>query len=774
VTKFRLARWTGVVALVSVLAFAASGPLTASGGPLPSADLEVSMSAPPSVVAGDQFQYSIMVMDNNGAASDFNLHVTLPAGISFSDVASPASAMCQSASDGFTCNGNLDPNSNPSVTYVVDAQLASSAADGSSLQATSNVSATTTSDPDTSNNSADATVGVTTQADLQSSISAPSGNQIAGDPNGFDYTVGVTNNGPSDNTGGYTVTGTLPTGITFNTSSTSGSPACQTATGGFTCTGGNLASGASDSYTVPVLVDPSVPASTPNAQVTVASKGTTDPTPGDDTSSAGVTIVTGANFNVSLSPAPSNVFANTDPTKNTVTYTLTVQNNGYSDAQNVVLKDALPTGLINGMACQVVNTGDCSSSADFGSYTGSFSLGTLAAGASAQVLITAQADPSLRPSSPPSAQVFSDSANVTSDTQSLDLIDPGTNVAPDSRSAGPVTTTYDTVPGQAQNVTVAAGNAATSIAGIVTWSAPALDGGHIAGAAPVTQYLVTVNKVGAPSTSATQYTVLATASQVTCPEKSAAACYTLNLPGQGLAHALTNGTAYTVTVQAQNIVGSSDAVGQNVTPTLDATAALVGTTGQTLTTCTTATVAHPTCVQYTIPSGTGGVFGVQGNIGLPAGFCSGSNCAAGTGALSLGALNGFTDRTHPISEIITWDASTINLALYDPKGTKICANNSTAINCYPNDVPVFYETAANLALGQPATELNLHFCATSIKLGGAGNVNYARPTPYTDSAGSACIKKINILGSKSNPGANGDIQVQLNVTSDSDALAGHH
>ena len=53
-------------------------------------------------------------------------------------------------------------------------------------------------------------------------------------------------------------------------------------------------------------------------------------------------------------------------------------------------------------------------------------------------------------------------------------------------------------------------------------------------------------------------------------------------------------------------------------------------------------------------------------------------------------------------------------------------------------------------------------------------MNYARTTPYTDSAGSACIKKMNILGSKSNPGANGDIQVQLNVTSDSDALAGHH
>jgi hypothetical protein len=40
--------------------------------------------------------------------------------------------------------------------------------------------------------------------------------------------------------------------------------------------------------------------------------------------------------------------------------------------------------------------------------------------------------------------------------------------------------------------------------------------------------------------------------------------------------------------------------------------------------------------------------------------------------------------------------------------------------------------------------------------------------------GSACIKKINVLGSKSNPAANGDIQFQINLTSDSDGLAGHH
>jgi hypothetical protein len=60
----------------------------------------------------------------------------------------------------------------------------------------------------------------------------------------------------------------------------------------------------------------------------------------------------------------------------------------------------------------------------------------------------------------------------------------------------------------------------------------------------------------------------------------------------------------------------------------------------------------------------------------------------------------------------------------------------------------------------------------------------ARPKPqsgglakfngYADSAGSACIKHSNVLGSSNSPpNANGDVQLQINLTSDSDALQGH-
>jgi len=72
-----------------------------------------------------------------------------------------------------------------------------------------------------------------------------------------------------------------------------------------------------------------------------------------------------------------------------------------------------------------------------------------------------------------------------------------------------------------------------------------------------------------------------------------------------------------------------------------------------------------------------------------------------------------------------------------------------------------------------------HFCGASIANGGAGNVKYARPNPhtgpaawlgYTDTAGSLCLVKTNVLGSKPDSAANGDVQLQELLTSDSDTM----
>jgi hypothetical protein len=243
-------------------------------------------------------------------------------------------------------------------------------------------------------------------------------------------------------------------------------------------------------------------------------------------------------------------------------------------------------------------------------------------------------------------------------------------------------------------------------------------------------------------------------------------------------------------VQAQNAVGLSDYIGVNpapeakVTPTVNASASIVAPAASgTLTTCTVATPTSPTCEQYIIPSGTGGVFGALGNVtlgvgGFPGNLCGGQACVGQGGtannllaaASNSGALAGYDNRKAPLKEVVTWDAST-----FKPSDKTEC--------CFPLSVRVYYENSFSLTNfpSKTGTLLNLHFCVSPVLLGGAGNINWARPKPipvgpyngYFDTAGSACIRTITVLGGTAAT-TRGDVQVTINLTSDSDALAGHH
>src|SRR5438874_955501 len=64
------------------------------------------------------------------------------------------------------------------------------------------------------------------------------------------------------------------------------------------------------------------------------------------------------------------------------TYTITVTNNGPSDAQSVSLTDTLGAGLGSGSICEVAGTVDCTQNADFTAYTSGspVSLSTLTPG----------------------------------------------------------------------------------------------------------------------------------------------------------------------------------------------------------------------------------------------------------------------------------------------------------------------------------------------------------------------------------------------------------
>ena len=744
----------------------------------PQTDLAVTIAAPSDAqVAGDPsgFDYTIQVSNSGPSdnADGYTVTGTLPAGISFDP-----SGDCTGSGGSFTCSAGSGPDADASPdTYTVHVTTAPSIADGAVLSAVATLSGDTT-DTNSGNDQDSADVTIVRHADLRSTLTAPVGSQVAGDPAGFDYTTTVTNFGPSDNGGGYTLAGTLPTGVTFASAKLNGGPTsvCATAAGGFSCnvTSG-LAAGASDTLAVHVLVDHSVPDSSPSASVTVTG-ATFDPNHGNDTASTSVAIVTRADLALdSATAGPTPIFANSS-SSNTVTFTVVFHNTGPSDARHSTLKlsAALQAHLTSADWCIKTTPSSCSSNPSFTSYDAGAGIdaGQLTPGSSATVLVRAHGIPTDRNGLFHVTQGFS--VSVPAPTT-----DP--NLANNSISAN--TFDVDTVPSPVRNVQAVAGNGNA----IVTFEPPSNTGGQA-----ITQYKVTLTPVGGGS----PITVPASAPQVLCPNGTATDCYRINITP------LVNGTQYTVDVQAQNAVGLSDVndgvnppAETKVTPSVNASASIVAPAQtSSLTTCAVATPTSPTCVQYIIPSGTGGVFGSLGNLtlgasGFPANLCGGSPCIGqgGTannllaGAQNLGALSGYNDRKVPLKEIVTWDATTIQKAYrLLPK----CHAGSVLVICFPNDVPVYYETSFVLANfpSKTGTLLNLHFCATPVLLGGAGSASWARPKPvpvgpyngYRDTAGSACISSMTLLNGNGNPAMTGDVQVTINLTSDSDALAGHH
>src|SRR5439155_759537 len=201
-------------------------------------------------------------------------------------------------------------------------------------------------------------------------------------------------NGPSDNAR-YFLSDALPGGTSF----VSASPACTESSGTVTCTSSGLAAGDSESFTITVHVSAGYAEGGDLANTaSIASNATADSTPGNDSSTSHTTVHTSADLSIHKD-GPTDATAgdpagfdytltvtNNGPTD--LSYTLTVTNNGPSDAQSVALSDVLDSHLNGAQYCTGVG---CTPSAP---WTGSTSLGTIAAGDSATVIITATVDPS--------------------------------------------------------------------------------------------------------------------------------------------------------------------------------------------------------------------------------------------------------------------------------------------------------------------------------------------------------------------------------------------
>lgn len=222
-----------------------------------------------------------------------------------------------------------------SVTVVVEATVASGVADGTQVTNVASVATTTPDDP--SDNEDDATVTVVASADLALSKEHETGRAVAGEQTTF--VLSVRNDGPSDAVGPLQVVDTLPDGMTFVSAQGAGWD-CRATGHEVTCAtpDGVFAGAAAPELVLTVQLDAAAPAGALR-NTAVVSSATTDPEPGNNEDAERIDVSRVADLRVAKAHVEDGRVGQPLP------FTLTVTNGGPSTAEDVVLRDLLPTGL---------------------------------------------------------------------------------------------------------------------------------------------------------------------------------------------------------------------------------------------------------------------------------------------------------------------------------------------------------------------------------------------------------------------------------------------
>ncbi|HEX4946191.1 MAG TPA: endonuclease/exonuclease/phosphatase family protein [Blastocatellia bacterium] len=158
--------------------------------------------------------------------------------------------------------------------------------------------------------------------------------------NNITYSITVTNNGP-DTATNVVMSDTLPTGTTFVSMSGSASTVLSTpsvgATGTVTSTLASLPVGGMMTVTLVVKVDPTVASGTVINNTATVSSATNDNDTTNNRAMASTNVETSADLSVTKLDTPDPVIAG-----NNLTYIITLNNAGPSNAAAVTLADALP------------------------------------------------------------------------------------------------------------------------------------------------------------------------------------------------------------------------------------------------------------------------------------------------------------------------------------------------------------------------------------------------------------------------------------------------
>jgi uncharacterized repeat protein (TIGR01451 family) len=352
----------------------------------PQVDLQITKSHPAGIVnRGSQLTYTLNVQ-NNGPSGATNVQVvdTLPAGLTF--VSATGGTVTPPSGGNQTVTIDLgDMASGGSavvtITVTVDQTAAASVINTAVVRSTESIAGF---DTVISNNTATDPTSTQGTIDLAVTKTASAGTVAPG--NNETYTIIVTNNGPSTATL-VNLIDNLPDGIQITSAtSTVGTVTIPASAQDTTAANpddllvniGTLASGASATIIVNATVLPSTRGSITNS-VVVSS--------GDSTLIEANTANNSATVTTTLTPSIDLVVTKNDSPDpaiagNQLTYTITVNNAGPSQATNVSLTDSLPAGLtfVSGTS----STGTTVTAANLAS---GLTLGTLNPGATATVTV---------------------------------------------------------------------------------------------------------------------------------------------------------------------------------------------------------------------------------------------------------------------------------------------------------------------------------------------------------------------------------------------------
>jgi uncharacterized repeat protein (TIGR01451 family) len=287
----------------------------------------------------------VVSVTNNGPSAASGVMVaedlTLPAGVSRDSVVPSAGIFADVvAPDGIW---TLDLLSGATATLTISLTVGDTTATGVDvISDTATVTGTGGGETLINNGDDSATeaTSVTAESDLTITKIDDQDPVDAGMP--LQYTIEVTNNGPSDATD-VVVNDVLPAGVVFDTTSGCGGDP----DGVPDCSLGTVAVGATVSYTIDTTVDGATAGEITNSATVTA--GSTLINTADDTATETTDVTALAGFSTTLTGSVDPVFAGT-----VLTYTVDLSNTGPGDGENVEIFNVLPDG-----ALYASDTGGC-------------------------------------------------------------------------------------------------------------------------------------------------------------------------------------------------------------------------------------------------------------------------------------------------------------------------------------------------------------------------------------------------------------------------------